>query len=95
MICDVSLYLNIPYQAVAQTYYKMDIEIEVVSGPSHYNERMNGAPQDWLNWLNYQGGSDQHPTAWFTATKDDWQLWSPRINGYSNIGAICVRPGLG
>ena len=73
----------------------MDIEIEVVSGPSHYNERMNGAPQDWLNWLNYQGGSDEHPTAWFTATKDDWQLWSPRINGYSNIGAFCVGPGLG
>ena len=71
----------------------MDIEIEVLSGPSYYDQRLQ-ATENGLRWLNNLG-ERYEPTAWFTAPQKNWNGYSTFIRGYGNIPAICSAPGLG
>lgn len=82
--------------AMAQPYFKrslglgMDIKIEIVSGPSHYNKHIRDHPSgNTLNALVNQGGrGDDHPTAWFIAAKvnSEWQL---SLAGVADIHGLC------
>ena len=79
----------------AQRYLKrskglaMDVKIEIVSGPDHYNNRIT---ELLLSKLANQGGrGDEHPTAWFIA----WKPHTGRMAGISRRPALCQGSAYG